>query len=359
VTGAAGNVGRYVVRELASRGYEVFATDVRSQIRGARRKLAFLPSGPRAGVEFYAADLTDEDAIASLLRDTSPQAIMHLAAIIPPHTYENAERARRVNVDGTRNLVRAAERMAAPPYFLQASSMAVYGARNPHRHHGLLDADTSTCPTELYGAQKLAAEQVVRSSSLEWSILRLGGVLTPDISLWGDASLVAMEGCLPVDGRVHMVAVEDVAVAFERAIASRPVGNLFLVGGDQTHCRYQHEVGHGIAAAMGLRDVLPPGRQGDPDQDRDWFITDWMDTSRSQQLLDYQSRSFEDTLMQIGRTLGWRRRLLEVSSPLARRQLARSAPYRGWPAGYADPWSVIGDRWGWALLEPERGSHAE
>ena len=33
------------------------------------------------------ADLTDADAVAELLREVSPSAIIHLAAIIPPVCY--------------------------------------------------------------------------------------------------------------------------------------------------------------------------------------------------------------------------------------------------------------------------------
>jgi len=353
VTGAAGNVGRFVLRELATRGYDVIATDVQFKPKRARARKMSAIASPPALVEFHPADLTHEDAIATLLRQTRPQAIIHLAAIIPPYTYVNSTLSHRVNVDATRNLVRAAERMSLRPYFLQTSSMAVYGARNPHRHHGLLNELTPPSPTELYGAQKLAAEQVVRSSDLEWSILRLGGVLTPEISLSGDAGLVAMEASLPLDGRIQTVAVEDVAVAFERSVALRPVGQTFVIGGDESHRLFQQEVGHGIAAAMGLRDVLPAGRQGNPEIDRDWFITDWLDTGKSQQFLRYQSRTFEDVLTEIRRRVAWRRWVLRMASPIARRQLARSAPYASTTEGFAEPWSVIASRWGWPLLEPD------
>jgi nucleoside-diphosphate-sugar epimerase len=354
VTGANGNVGRHVIKELVARGHTVLATRLGLRSRAAARQRGEQSGSGRGRIEFefLEADLTDAGSAAALVDRAQPDVIVHLAAVIPPYTYRDPAAAHHVNVHGTEHLVRAAESLRTPPHVVHASSMAVYGARNPHRHTDLIDLSTPTVPTEFYGAQKLASEDVIRSSTLPWTILRLGGVLTPDLSLSADASLVAMEAALPIDGRIHTVAVEDVAVAFERAVAMRPIGEIFLIGGDETHRRYQHQVGHGIAAAMGLRNVLPPGRRGDPDDDRNWFITDWLDTSRSELILNYQRRSFDEVLSGVHRSMGWRRPVLRLGSPIARRQIAKFNPYLNSAGRYADPWAVIAERWGWPLLEP-------
>jgi nucleoside-diphosphate-sugar epimerase len=52
----------------------------------------------------------------------------------------------------------------------------VHGSRNPHRHHELLREDTPVRPSDLYGAHKAEVEDHVRSSGLQWVILRLAGV---------------------------------------------------------------------------------------------------------------------------------------------------------------------------------------
>ena len=144
--------------------------------------------------------------------------IVHLAAVIPPPLYRNPGLARKVNVEATMALVRAAEAQPSPPRFVQASSNAVYGSRNPHRVTDVVRADTPPRPFELYSTTKFEAEEFVRSSSLEWVVLRLGGVLSPNFSaLPLSADGIFFESALPTDGRIHTVDVRDVAAAFAAA----------------------------------------------------------------------------------------------------------------------------------------------
>ena len=114
-------------------------------------------------------------------RRSGSEAIIHLAAIIPPPIYRNPRLARHINVDATATLVHIAEAQPPPPRWVQASSNAVFGARNPHRFTAPLRADEPMKASDLYSAHKIEAEQIVRASSLEWVVLRLGGVLSVDL----------------------------------------------------------------------------------------------------------------------------------------------------------------------------------
>src|SRR6185312_5351951 len=158
VTGAYGLVGRPVVQRLVSEGFHVIATAHR----------ATKPALP-ASVDVRAVDLTKPDQVSKLLAEVSPSAVVHLAACIPPMCYANRALARAVNVDATAALVRAAQAMPAPPRFVHASSMAVYGSRNPHTCTDLLTPQTPPLASDLYGCHKLEAENIVRSTDLEWS----------------------------------------------------------------------------------------------------------------------------------------------------------------------------------------------
>lgn len=291
VTGAFGLVGSATVDRLAADGRKVVATDL--DIAENRKAAAVLP----AGVEVRYADLTDPAAVDALIAAVEPAAIIHLAAIIAPFCYARAALARKVSVDATGHLLRAAAAQARPPRFVQASSIAVYGARNPHHITDVLSADTPMRPTDLYGTHKAESEQLVRDSSLDWVVLRLGGVLTVELSFDIKPEFLFFESVLPTYGRIQTVDVRDVARAFAAATTADCVGEILLIGGDDaTHRHTQGDIAAAVAGAMGLVGAVPIGRRGNPDSDDDWFATDWMDTTRAQEVLKFQHFSFPDML---------------------------------------------------------------
>ena len=342
VTGGFGLVGSATVKQLTADGRRVVATDLDTPAN--RKKAAALP----AGASVYWADLTDPESVDRLLADVAPAAIVHLAAIIPPPIYRIAKVARKVNVDATKTLVRAAEAMPSPPRFVQASSNAVYGSRNPHKFSDPVTVDTPPRPTELYGGHKLEAEEFVRESSLPWVVLRLGGVLSTDpkaMPFTKDA--LYFESALPTDGRMHSVDVRDVATAFANATSvAAAVGQIFLIAGDDSHKVLYGQVGSTLAAARGLPGAIPEGRPGNPDDDDAWFMTDWMDATHAQEVLQFQNHSWHDMVAEMAAQTGVMRYPLRALVPFARMFIKSQSAYKDSPGKYADPWNAFRTRLG-------------
>lgn len=339
VTGAFGLVGSSIVKRLAADGRHVIATDL--DVPANRKAESKIPSG----VEVRYADLTDRVEVDALVSEVAPSAIIHLAAIIPPFIYTSRALAEKVNVGATESLLAAAARLPSPPRFVQASSIAVYGARNPHTHPDLLTADTPLHPADVYGAHEAATEKLVRASALDWVILRLGGVLTVDPAAYMKLDNLYFEGLLPVDGRIETVDVRDVARAFAAATTANAVGETLLVGGDETHRLIQGDIVPAMAAAMGLVGGLPAGLKGNLDSDADWFATDWMDTTRAQKVLHHQHHSRPEMLIETANRAGAKRHLLRVAAPLTKSIFTRRAIYHGCIKPFADPWGAIAAKW--------------
>ena len=347
VTGATGNVGRYVVRALVAAGSAVVATDLRT--RAAEKAARHFPTG----VDVRWVDLTDGSAAKGLVAEVQPRALLHLAAVIPPATYKNLALARCVNVGATGTLLDAVSELPSACRFVLASSVAVYGSRNPHSVQGPVTAQTPTRPREAYGAHKVEAERLVRTAAADWTILRLGVVVFPDMGLVVDDDAMRLESLLPTDGRLHAVDARDVAQAFVAAVDAPCAGRVLLVAGDGTTRMTQRGLADSVTRAVGLAGVLPPGRPGDPADDDAWFNVDWMDTTEAQALLGFQRHSWPETLDDLARGAGALRRLLPLAAPLVRLVLARRSTNRGAPPGPARPWQGIAELWGdAALVEP-------
>ena len=119
VTGALGNVGSYTVAALLEEGHEVVAFDLASP--RARKAAAELDER----VEVVWGDVTDPASLGAALDGV--EAVVHLAAIMPPHVERAPELARRVNVDATRSLIALMEATGAARRLVFASSQGVFG----------------------------------------------------------------------------------------------------------------------------------------------------------------------------------------------------------------------------------------
>lgn len=139
VTGGSGRLGAYVVAELATR-CAVTVIDIAA------------PAGDNA---YVAADVLDLDAVREAL--AGQQAVVHLAAI--DLAREAPEEAFfRTNVQGTWNVLQAAEEAAVRKVVVCSSSSAVgLGPDHPPQYLPI-DEDHPMAPTDAYGMSKQVCE---------------------------------------------------------------------------------------------------------------------------------------------------------------------------------------------------------
>lgn len=109
-----------------------------------------------------------------------------------------------------------------------------------------------------------------------------------------------------------------------------------------------------VMCAVGIGGLGPSaGLPGNPEDDRGWGFTGWFDTTESQALLGYQEHDWSDTLAWVAGGLGRRRILLKALGPMLRPALRallglqRRLEHRG---RYADPWRLIGSKYGHEAL---------
>ncbi|MFN8664402.1 MAG: dTDP-4-dehydrorhamnose reductase [Thermomicrobiales bacterium] len=150
VTGAAGQLGRFLRDRLPDSGATVMTT--------ART------SAP--GID-HVVDLADKSIVATLLATTRPDVVIHAAACTDVDGVEREpERGRLGNAVATGNLAEAAAAQGA--YLLAVSTDMVFPGDGgaPYVEHA------PTRPISAYGASKLAAEEAVLAASPAFGVAR-------------------------------------------------------------------------------------------------------------------------------------------------------------------------------------------
>ncbi len=221
VTGGAGFIGSSLVRALLASGHEVLVVDDLST--GKPENL-----DPRA--DFRKLDILD-DQLAELMRESAPEAVVHLAAQSSvPASWADPDRDRLVNAEGTRK-VAAAARDAGARIVLSASSAAVYGEPESVP----LSETSRKAPENPYGRSKLEAEallaQELAGSGVDFASLRFANVYGPRQDAAGEGGVVAVfcsriaSGAAPViygagTQTRDFIYVGDIVAAILAAIAS-------------------------------------------------------------------------------------------------------------------------------------------
>jgi len=164
VTGATGVIGPELIRNLVDRGFSVRA------LYRNRLEPRILPDT----VASIRCDITDDNALTDAVKDID--VIYHLAAKLHINEPSNDlyEEYHRINIEGTRKLVRAA-RSAGVARLVFFSSINVYGGSDPAT---ILNEDSELRPVSWYARTKVEAEKIVLAG-IPSVVLRLAAVYGP------------------------------------------------------------------------------------------------------------------------------------------------------------------------------------
>ncbi|HMF30946.1 MAG TPA: NAD(P)-dependent oxidoreductase [Candidatus Lokiarchaeia archaeon] len=313
VTGAFGNIGMFAVHELLQRGNKVACFDLQTP---ANQKNADSFKGK---ISCFWGDLRKPETLNPAVQ--GQDVVVHLAAIIPPLSEKNPDLARSVNVEGTKTLLELMAGMNPPPRLLFTSSISVFGDTNdlpPPRQVG-----DPLNPNDVYSSSKVECEEMIHDSGLDAVIFRLAA--TPPMNLGG---MDPMMFEIRLDTRMEYLHPADVGLAIANAVESEEAwGNTYLIGaGKSSQLLYRDFLG-GILNALGVG-MLPDAAFGTAP-----FYTDWLDTSESQRVLNFQKHTYEDYIKEIKKKLGIKAYLAKAFRPFVRKAILKASPY--WKAATA------------------------
>jgi threonine 3-dehydrogenase len=156
ITGASGEVGHALIRELAEQGNSHLLT----------LDLHALPADVAAYAHHIQGDLLDAHLLGRLVSEYEIDVIYHLAALLSTRAEITPEMAHQVNVEGTLSLLKVAAEQSQwrnqSIQFIFPSSVAVYGL--PDRESKNLYARVREFewnqPRTMYGCNKLYCEML-------------------------------------------------------------------------------------------------------------------------------------------------------------------------------------------------------
>lgn len=162
LTGASGFIGTNLLRKCVGDGLEALNIDIAP------------PRDPSALPYWAQCDVTDTNNLSSLIRNFSPDWIIHLAArtdLVGRTTHDYT-----ANTDGVTSLIEATLPLQHLKRVIFASSRLVC------RIGYFPSSDVDYCPPNAYGESKMIGEQIVRQSlqgaPWDWLIVR-------PTSIWG------------------------------------------------------------------------------------------------------------------------------------------------------------------------------
>jgi len=168
VTGVAGQLGHDVMNELAARGYEGVGSDIAPVYSGIADGSAV------TSMPYVQLDITDEDAVMSVITEVRPDVIVHCAAwtaVDAAEDEENKAKVKAINVDGTAYIARAAAATGAKIFYISTDYVFNGQGDKPW------EADCSDyAPVNYYGRTKLEGELAVKEATDKFFIVRIAWV---------------------------------------------------------------------------------------------------------------------------------------------------------------------------------------
>lgn len=238
VTGAGGQLGRYLRLELEGAGAATVGVGARS----------------RPGVD-RVLDITDSEAVRTVFAAAAPAIVIHAAAFTDVDGAERDEAAAyAVNATGSGNVARAAT--AAGAYLIGVSTDFVFAGDGGAPY----DESAPTGPLSAYGRTKLRGEEAILQADAGFAVARTSW-------LYGGAGKHFPRTVLSVlrhRGGMEVVDDEfgsptfagDLAAALVQLVRQRPAGIFHLANEGRTS---RYELARAVAATAGWdADLVTP-----------------------------------------------------------------------------------------------------
>ncbi|NHJ48877.1 MAG: NAD(P)-dependent oxidoreductase [Asgard group archaeon] len=321
ITGAFGQIGLCILNYITAEqnrqkleekfnNLEIICFDLpnRKIKRAARkfRKFSFL--------QIIYGDIRNKELIAKIIKDIN--IVYHLAFRLPPIPDDIEPTIREINVGGLVNVIESIKNNKQNTKIIYPASIDMYGHVPKEKQPIIPGSETN--PTDHYGRHKVASLKLLQESGLDYAAFVLT-VVPPLHYLAQNPAMFDVE----VDSNVELVHEEDVARAFYNALLTDKIWTkiLLIAGGDSCRLTY-FEFINKMMIASGIGSLDLKLFQGN------LYHFAFMDTTESQNILDFQRHSTEDIINDMKKNNSFTFFIIKLLKPIVRRFLIKQSPYR-------------------------------
>ena len=147
VTGVKGQLGYDVVNELVKRGHTAIGTDIEEM------------------------DITDKNSVDSVIKENTPDAVIHCAAYTAVDAAEdNEELCRKINAEGTQNIADVCKELDIKMIYISTDYVFDGEGKRPW------EPEDERTPLNVYGQTKYEGELAVQNTLSKYFIVRIAWV---------------------------------------------------------------------------------------------------------------------------------------------------------------------------------------
>ena len=168
VTGVGGQLGHDVMNEIASRGFDGVGSDIAPVYSGVADGTAV------TSMPYVQLDITDSEAVASVLAEVKPDVVVHCAAwtaVDAAEDEENKEKVFFINAKGTENIAKVCKELDCKMIYISTDYVFDGQGDRPWEPD-----DKNYAPLNVYGESKLQGELAVSSILEKYFIVRIAWV---------------------------------------------------------------------------------------------------------------------------------------------------------------------------------------
>lgn len=288
ITGSNGMLGNKLIYLLSNEeSVQVIATS-----KGENRLVK------KEGYTYQSMDITDREAVLSVMEEFKPNVVIHTAAITQVDICEKEkEFCDLVNIEGTKNVIAGCEEVGAKLIYI--STDFIFDGESGKYVEG-----DCRKPVNYYGLSKRSAEDLVLKSKLSWTIVRtilLYGITEnmsrSNIVLWVKKSLEEKKEIKVVSDQYRTpTLVDDLADACLKIVQTKSTG-VFNISGNQYLSVI--EIAKKVAGYYKLDEsLISPVKSAELNQPGRRPARTSFDSQKAIDQLKYVPRSFDDGLKQ-------------------------------------------------------------